>query len=115
MENIGIHWFRKGLRIHDNKALSESSAQCSHLLPVYVIEEKRLNPMLIGTNRFGFLLETLKCLDSGLRKKGSRLIVVQAGMLHAFFLNVLNHVLKNLNTWANIISYHNCCIFKYYL
>ncbi|XP_052212171.1 cryptochrome-1-like [Dreissena polymorpha] len=51
-----LHWFRKGLRLHDNPSLREA---------------------LDGASSFRFLLQCLEDLDSSLRKLNSRLYVVR--------------------------------------
>ena len=76
MSGVGIHWFRFGLRLHDNPALLQAVKCSSSLLNVYILDpEVDLNPKKIGNNRLWFLLETLRVLDSDLQVKGSRLFV----------------------------------------
>ncbi|CAN1162153.1 (6-4)DNA photolyase [Linum perenne] len=83
-------WFRKGLRIHDNPALQYASttaaAAAAFLYPVFVIDPHYMEPDpnafspgsgRAGLNRIRFLLESLKDLDSSLRKLGSRLLVLK--------------------------------------
>jgi cryptochrome len=72
-----IHWFRKGLRLHDNPALLEACRSTSGTYPVFVLDPKFTSADIMSANRFSFLLESLEDLDSGLRKIGSRLFVVR--------------------------------------
>ncbi|WAR08353.1 CRY1-like protein, partial [Mya arenaria] len=59
-----LHWFRKGLRLHDNPAL-KSALDCAHTFRcVYILDP-------------WFLLQCLEDLDSSLRKLNSRLYVVR--------------------------------------
>ena len=68
-----VHWFRKGLRLHDNPALLHAYETSTEIWPVYI-----LNPEIItyggniGFNRWRFLLESLKDLDVQLRNFNSR-------------------------------------------
>ncbi|CAA7044156.1 unnamed protein product [Microthlaspi erraticum] len=79
-------WFRKGLRIHDNPALEYASKGSEFLYPVFVIDPHYMesDPSAFspgssraGVNRIRFLLESLKDLDSSLKKLGSRLLVLK--------------------------------------
>jgi len=74
---VTIHWFRKGLRLHDNAALLASIDSTSTLIPLYILDTNHLDPNKVGANRMGFLLSTLKSLDADLRAKGSRLFVAK--------------------------------------
>ncbi|XP_020590382.1 (6-4)DNA photolyase [Phalaenopsis equestris] len=81
-----IIWFRKGLRIHDNPALELARMESKHLFPVFVLDPYYVDPdglasspgsARAGINRIQFLLESLVDLDSGLRRLGSRLLVLK--------------------------------------
>ena len=58
-----IHWFRKGLRVHDNPALREACvfarSQQVKFLPLYILDPKTFTPDSVGVNRAQLLLETL--------------------------------------------------------
>lgn len=71
-----IHWFRKGLRLHDNPALVEACSKSLQVYPVFVLDPFFANPDYVGVNRYSFLLQSLDDLDHSLRKLGSRLYVV---------------------------------------
>lgn len=81
-------WFRKGLRVHDNPALEHASkcGSSGSIYPVFVIDPHYMEPdpssfspgsSRAGVNRIRFLLESLKDLDSSLKKLGSRLLVLR--------------------------------------
>lgn len=72
-----IHWFRKGLRLHDNPALVEACRSCEHVYPVFILDPWFAKPDTVGIHRYEFLLQCLRDVDSGLRELGSRLYVVQ--------------------------------------
>jgi cryptochrome len=73
-----ILWFRKGLRLGDSPALVEAlKGNPKHLLPVFVLDPWFANPARVCGNRYNFLLESLKDLDTSLRSRGSRLIVLR--------------------------------------
>ncbi len=72
-----LHWFRKGLRLHDNPALLEACKSAHRLYPVFCIDPYFAKPDIVGVNRYNFLLESLQDLDESLRKLGSRLYVLK--------------------------------------
>ena len=73
---VAIHWFRKGLRLHDNPALVHASQESVDLLiPLYIINTEGLSPSKIAYNPIAFLLECLENLNANLKRKGLRLFV----------------------------------------
>lgn len=72
MGHTCIHWFRKGLRLHDNPALMAALKDCKKLFPVFVLDPQLHNKSQYGVNRWRFLIGSLKDLDTSLRKLNSR-------------------------------------------
>nr|XP_046250381.1 cryptochrome-2 [Scatophagus argus] len=72
-----VHWFRKGLRLHDNPALQEALNGADTLRCVYILDPWFAGAANVGINRWRFLLEALEDLDSSLKKLNSRLFVVK--------------------------------------
>lgn len=75
-----IMWFRNDLRLTDNPALNAALRQSGTILPVYILDERLLQPDRWGFTRLGpyrlqFLLESLADLGDDLREKGSGLLV----------------------------------------
>ena len=68
MAQTCIHWFRKGLRLHDNPALMAALRDCKELYPVFILDDKAH----VGINRWRFLIGALKDLDHSLQKLNSR-------------------------------------------
>jgi cryptochrome len=76
-----IHWFRKGLRLHDNPALMSCLADAQSnlrkqnpefnyfIFPVFIIDPVFADPEKVGINRYRFLLESLKDLDDAFKQK----------------------------------------------
>ena len=67
----------QGLRLHDNPALLEASQNVDHMYPIFILDPHFVNPDKVGVNRMQFLLESLADLDSNLKARGSRLLVLQ--------------------------------------
>jgi cryptochrome len=75
--DAAIHWFRRGLRLHDNPALVHALKHARRVYPLFVIDPWFADPTRVGVNRYAFMLDTLRDLDNSLRKCGSRLYVVR--------------------------------------
>jgi cryptochrome len=78
-----MHWFRKGLRLHDNPALLHALSLVNgnnnsggSIYPVYVVDPNSYSLLKCSVMRAKFLLECVKDLDNSLRERGSRLYVV---------------------------------------
>ncbi|XP_039432020.1 cryptochrome-2 [Culex pipiens pallens] len=82
-KQTAVHWFRKGLRVHDNPALAAAvdrvRGQPSKLVlrPVFILDPGIIRWLRVGPNRWRFLQQTLADLDANLRKLNSRLYVVR--------------------------------------
>ncbi|MEQ2313291.1 Cryptochrome-1 [Ameca splendens] len=72
-----IHWFRKGLRLHDNPSLKDSLLGADSVRCVYILDPWFAGSSNVGINRWRFLLQSLEDLDSSLRKLNSRLFVIR--------------------------------------
>ncbi|XP_019400340.1 PREDICTED: cryptochrome-1 isoform X1 [Crocodylus porosus] len=72
-----VHWFRKGLRLHDNPALCECIQGADTVRCVYILDPWFAGSSNVGINRWRFLLQCLEDLDANLRKLNSRLFVIR--------------------------------------
>ncbi|WP_421949209.1 DASH family cryptochrome [Phaeodactylibacter xiamenensis] len=75
-----ILWFRNDLRLTDQPALNAALRKYKAILPVYILDERLLQPDRWGFTRMGpyrlnFLLESLEDLRDDLKEKGSDLLV----------------------------------------
>ncbi|OWR50781.1 cryptochrome 2 [Danaus plexippus plexippus] len=76
-EKHTVHWFRKGLRLHDNPALREGLVDATTFRCVFIIDPWFASSSNVGINKWRFLLQCLEDLDKNLRKLNSRLFVVR--------------------------------------
>ena len=78
-----MHWFRRGLRLHDQPALVKSTQIAKEtgakVYPVYVLDPDCYQLLRCSVNRANFLLEALRDLDSQLRVRYSSRLFVVAG------------------------------------
>lgn len=73
--SVGIHWFRRDLRLQDNIALHQACEENSQVIPLFIIDTKLINSKRIGAPRLQFLLNALRSVDESLQKYGTRLLV----------------------------------------
>ena len=113
---VAIHWFRKGLRLHDNPALVHASQESVDLLiPLYIINTEGLSPSKIAYNPIAFLLECLENLNANLKRKGLRLFValgdpaeVLSSIIKHFKVDLLTFEVENtptkcfMNYWSRV-------------
>ena len=71
MSETAIWWLRRDLRLADNDAL----AAARRVVPVFILDPALLDGPTSSPTRTAFLLGGLRVLDSGLRARGSRLVV----------------------------------------
>jgi deoxyribodipyrimidine photo-lyase len=77
-----IVWFKTDLRLEDNETLVRAIAQSDQIIPVYCFDNSHFEISSYGFKKTGnlraqFLLESLKDLDSNLRKLGSGLLILK--------------------------------------
>ncbi|XP_045471055.1 cryptochrome-1-like [Harmonia axyridis] len=72
-----VHWFRKGLRFHDNPALQAGLRNAKTFRCVFVLDPWFAGSSNVGINKWRFLLQCLDDLDRSLKKFNSRLFVVR--------------------------------------
>lgn len=74
---VSVHWFRHGLRLHDNPALHEALNGRDEFYAVFIFDGESAGIKKIGYNRMRFLLESLNDLDRQLKAVGGRLYMLQ--------------------------------------
>ncbi|XP_052224895.1 cryptochrome-2-like [Dreissena polymorpha] len=84
MTQRSVHWFRKGLRLHDNPALNAACENASHVWPVFVLDPWFARFAKVGVNRWRFLLQSLVDLNNQLKVHNSRLYVVKGSPKEVF-------------------------------
>jgi deoxyribodipyrimidine photo-lyase len=74
MSDTVLLWFKRDLRLHDHPALTRAMTQ-GRVVPVYVIEPGYWQLADVSGRHYAFLTETLEALRTGLRARGSDLVV----------------------------------------
>ncbi|XP_075153202.1 (6-4)-photolyase [Haematobia irritans] len=84
-----IHWFRKGLRVHDNPSLNRIfqeahvNSQCC-VRPIFILDPGILKWLNVGANRWRFLQRSLDDLNRQLVALNTRLYVVRGNPVEVF-------------------------------
>jgi cryptochrome len=79
---VVIHWFRNGLRFHDNPCLADAceNGNPQNLIPLAVIDPEapfaQTSGHRAGCIRANFILEALQEIDTKLKGMGSQLVVI---------------------------------------
>jgi cryptochrome len=94
---VCIHWFRNGLRFHDNECLLDASTRSETMVPLYVIDPEmpfaQTPNRKAGAIRANFILESIQEMDKKLKaaKNGSRMVVL-LGKPHEVIPEVINQI-----------------------
>jgi deoxyribodipyrimidine photo-lyase len=85
MKPLGIHWFRRDLRIEDNIALYTQLRKFNGaVLGIFTFDSNFLSRSDFSHNRFQFFLHTLRELKNQLNQSGSDLLVLDMPPADAF-------------------------------
>ncbi|XRE43658.1 Deoxyribodipyrimidine photolyase [Tenacibaculum discolor] len=74
-DKISIFWFRRDLRLEDNKGLHEALQSGHKVIPLFIFDEDILESLPKNDARVTFIYQTLQKLDKELRKHQSSLII----------------------------------------
>jgi deoxyribodipyrimidine photo-lyase len=77
-----IVWFKTDLRIHDNETLVRALEENESIIPVYCFDDSHYTKTNFGFQKTGafraqFILESLKNLETNLRKLGAGLLILK--------------------------------------
>ncbi len=74
---VVIHWFRRDLRVTDNRALHEAARQAELVVPVFILEDALRTGPEVGSGRLAFLLAAVEALRKNLAALGHSLVIRQ--------------------------------------
>jgi deoxyribodipyrimidine photo-lyase len=82
--SVAIFWFRRDLRLHDNKAFFKALEGAENVLPLFIFDEDILDPLPRNDHRVEFIHHTLSGMDQVLRKQGSGILVRKGKPFNVF-------------------------------
>ena len=96
-------WFKNDLRLSDHPALHAALQEDAEILPFYCLDPDQFVPREFSMRRTGafraeFLLESLRALDSDLRRLGSGLLLLQEKAEKAIPELIKNHSISAVFT-----------------
>ncbi|MEA2684788.1 MAG: deoxyribodipyrimidine photo-lyase [Chloroflexota bacterium] len=91
-----IHWFRRDLRLNDNRALDGALRTGVPVIPVFILDRRILAQSTMGERRLQFLRTALSDLDDQLRARGSALVVLDGNDPP----RELNRMSEETESWA---------------
>ncbi len=72
-EKLAVFWFRRDLRLNDNKALHYALREHVHVLPLFIFDEDIINSLPKDDHRVSFIYDVLEDMHKELMKSGSGL------------------------------------------
>lgn len=90
-----IYWFKRDLRLDDNKAFTECFKRSKEIIPVFIFIPTLLEKFKSYDSRLGFIIECIKNLSGEIEKKN--------GKLFCFYdepQNVFNYLISKYNVEA---------------
>ena len=79
-----IFWFRRDLRMEDNKGLFDALSTSKNVLPIFIFDKNILDQLPKDDARVSFIHELLEKLNAELQKKGKNLAVFYGDPLSIF-------------------------------
>ncbi len=73
--SLTIFWFRRDLRLNDNKAFFKALKSTENVLPLFIFDNDILDKLPRNDHRVAFIHNTLSGMDQALRKQGSGILV----------------------------------------
>lgn len=84
MYRRAIYWFKRDLRIEDNRAFWEACKKSKELIPVFIFIPELLDKFKAHDSRLGFIVESIKNLSNEIERKGGRLFCYKGNPYEVF-------------------------------
>ena len=88
-ERISIFWFRRDLRISDNKGLHNALKGASDILPIFIFDTNIIGELPIDDARVTFIYDLLQTINAKLNKHGSS-VYCKKGDPYSVWKNLTN-------------------------
>ena len=88
---LSVFWFRRDLRLHDNKAFFKILKESSGVLPLFIFDENILEPLPRNDHRLEYILNALTGMNKILGKEGSGILVKKGKSLDVFSQLIENY------------------------
>ncbi len=81
---IVVFWFRRDLRLNDNKGLYHALKSGRKVLPLFIFDESIIDPLPRDDPRVSFIFESLTSIHDIIRKTGGGILVKKGRPLEVF-------------------------------
>ncbi|WP_440069055.1 cryptochrome/photolyase family protein [Tenacibaculum discolor] len=99
MENkVSIFWFRRDLRLEDNKGLHEALQSGNKVVPLFIFDKDILESLPKNDARVTFIYQTLQKLDKELREYRSSLMIKKGKPLEVWRKLVEEYTIQGVYT-----------------
>ncbi len=99
MENkVSIFWFRRDLRLEDNKGLHEALQSGNKVVPLFIFDKDILESLPKNDARVMFIYQTLQKLDKELREYRSSLIIKKGKPLEVWRKLIEEYTIQRVYT-----------------
>ncbi|RKF04262.1 deoxyribodipyrimidine photo-lyase [Tenacibaculum lutimaris] len=99
MENkVSIFWFRRDLRLEDNKGLHEALQSGNKVVPLFIFDKDILESLPKNDARVTFIYQTLQKLDKELREYRSSLIIKKGKPLEVWRKLIEEYTIQRVYT-----------------
>jgi deoxyribodipyrimidine photo-lyase len=95
---MNVFWFRRDLRIDDNKGFLEALTSGKEVLPIFIFDQSILDQLEKEDARVSFIHELLDKIDGELQKVGRNLAVFYGNPIEVFEKIVKENQIENLYT-----------------
>ncbi|MFS4457351.1 cryptochrome/photolyase family protein [Maribacter sp. 2304DJ31-5] len=75
VDRVSFFWFRRDLRLEDNKGLYKALRSGNKVIPIFIFDDNILDKLPKDDARLSFIYKTLKDLDAELKNQRSSLLV----------------------------------------
>ena len=93
---MNIYWFRRDLRLEDNKGLLEALQSSESVLPIFIFDVAILNQLPKDDARVTFIHKLLSEINSELQKKGKSLAVFYGNPIEIIKNLIVENHIQNL-------------------
>lgn len=89
---VSVFWFRRDLRLKDNKALEAAGKSGYPILPIFIFDEDIIDTLEVDDARITFIYDTLQEIDLQLKQNKSALLCLKG---------------KPIEVWSDLLSKYN--------
>jgi deoxyribodipyrimidine photo-lyase len=98
MEKLTVFWFRRDLRLDDNRGLFYALNSEEPVLPLFIFDEKILSKLPKDDARVSFIYETLETLNTKLQKVGKAISIYHGNPIEVFTKLTKTYTISSIYT-----------------